>query len=144
MVKTLAPRILVVDDDLSAALRCTYSLLDAGFEVDIATTSGDAVRLLWERRYVAAVVDLVMPDLGGREVIRTVRALAPETALVVVGDDPESVVRPLRPDHYLLKPFALDDLSAALAQAMVSARGRMATSAMAGDREDRSSAVAAR
>lgn len=139
MVKPLAPRILVVDDDLSAALRCTYALLDACFEVDIATTSGDALRLLSERRYVASVVDLVMPDLGGREVMRTVQMLAPDAALVVVGDDPESVVRPLAPDGYLHRPFAPDELLEALALAMASARGRMAAVP-----DDRSSAAAAR
>ncbi|HEY8208210.1 MAG TPA: response regulator [Myxococcaceae bacterium] len=127
-----------MDDDLSAALRCTYSILDAGFEVDIATTSGDALRLLWERRYVASVVDLVMPDMGGREVIRTLRSVAPDAALVVVGDDPESVVRPLAPDHYLRRPFAPDELLEALALAMASARGRRSMA------DDRSSAAAAR
>lgn len=139
MVKPLAPRILVVDDDLSAALRCTYALLDACFEVDIATTSGDALRLLCERHYVASVVDLVMPDLGGREVMRTVQTVAPDAALVVVGDDPEAVVRPLAPDHYLRRPFAPDDLLESLTLAMASARRR--TAAM---RDDRSSAAAAR
>ncbi|HYV48162.1 MAG TPA: response regulator [Myxococcaceae bacterium] len=124
MVKPLALHILVVDDDLSAALRCTYSLLDAGFEVDIATTSGDALRLLSERRYIAAVVDLVMPDLAGRQVSLAVRALSPDAALVVVGEDPESVARPLAPDHYLHRPFAPDDLLEALSLALTEARVR--------------------
>jgi DNA-binding response OmpR family regulator len=138
--KTLAPRLLVVDDDLSAALRCTYSLLDAGFEVDIATTSGDALRLLTEHRYVAAVVDLVMPDLGGRQVSRAVRALSPDAALVVVGEDLESVVHPLAPDHYLRRPFAPDHLLEALTLAMARARARM----FAANDGDRSSIAAAR
>ncbi|HVE86103.1 MAG TPA: response regulator [Myxococcales bacterium] len=126
MVKALAPRILVVDDDLSAALHCTYALLDAGFEVDIATTRSDAVRLLLERRYAAAVVDLVMPDLGGREVCRAVHALAPAAALVVMGEDPESVARALEPDDYLRRPFTDLGLLDAVARALGRARGRAA------------------
>ena len=140
MFTTLAPRILVVDDDLSEALRCTYPLLDAGFEVDIATTSTDALRLLSERRYIAAVVDLVMPDQGGRQVSRAVRVLSPDAALVVVGEDPESVVRSLAPDHYLRRPFSPGDLLEALSLAMSGARARMA----AANGDDRSSAAAAR
>jgi len=132
VAKTLPPRLLVVDDDLSAALRCTYSLLDAGFEVDIATTSADALRLLSERRYVAAVVDLVMPDLGGHQVGLAVRALSPDAALVVVGEDPEPVARSLAPDHSLRRPFGPDELIEALSLALAAARA------------DRSSLAAAR
>jgi len=124
MVKAEVPRILVVDDDLSAALACTYTLLEAGFEVDIATTRTDALRLLGEHRYAAALVDLVMPDLGGRQVSRDVRALAPEAALIVVGEDPEPVARPLEPDHYLRRPFSAVGLLDAVARALGRARGR--------------------
>jgi DNA-binding response OmpR family regulator len=127
MVKAESPRILVVDDDLSAALGCTYLLLDAGFEVDIATTPSDALRLLVERLYVAALVDLVMPDLGGRQVCRAVHALAPESALIVAGEDPESVARPLEPDQYLHRPFTPGELLEAVAKALARARGRTAS-----------------
>lgn len=126
MVKGLPPRILVVDDDLSAALQCTYALLDAGFEVDMATTRSDAVRLLAERSYVAFVVDLVMPDLGGRLVIHAIRAVAPQAALVVMGDDPESEARALEPDDYLRRPFGPSGLLDAVARALGRSRGRSA------------------
>jgi len=124
MVKAEVPRILVVDDDLSAALASTYALLDAGFEVDIATTRTDALRLLGEHHYAASLVDLVMPDLGGRLVSRDVRVLAPEAALIVVGEDPEPVARSLEPDHYLHRPFSALGLLEAVAQALRRARER--------------------
>lgn len=143
MVKAHAPRILVVDDDLSAALRCTYALLDAEFEVDLATTRADALHLLAERRYAAHVIDLVMPDLAGYQLIHTVRTAAPGAALVVMGDDPEpSALRP-EPDAYLARPFSPVALLDAVSRALVHAR-RRATSPGADLDHHRSSDRAAR
>src|SRR5262245_33996824 len=128
MVKVEAPpRILVVDDELSAALSNTYVLLDAGYEADMATTSEDALRLLHQHRYAACVVDLVMPELGGIRVCRAVRAMAPDSALVVVDTDPEAVVRPLELDHYLRRPFSAVGLLEAVTKALGRSRDRMAS-----------------
>jgi len=100
------PRVLVVDDENSVALLCRYVLEDAGYQVDTATTVQEACAWIRSEQYAAFLIDLVMPKEGGLEVIRTARAHAPRTPVVVMTAEPRHLV-PIRVDvtHYLHKPF---------------------------------------
>jgi CheY-like chemotaxis protein len=81
-------------------------LEDAGYQIDSATTVSEALEYLHAGQYDAYLIDLVMPNAGGLEVIRAARQLSPSTPLVVMTAEPEHLV-PKRAgmDYYLHKPF---------------------------------------
>ncbi|AOU97900.1 hypothetical protein BI364_07920 [Acidihalobacter yilgarnensis] len=65
--------ILVVEDDTEVAVRVGLTLREAGFAVDLAFRGAEALAKLAERKYVAITLDLMLPDMNGRETLESVR-----------------------------------------------------------------------
>lgn len=100
-------QVLVVDDEPSVVLLCKYVLEDAGYRVDSATTAEEATALIRSRDYDVFLVDLVMPNRGGLEVIRAAREAQAHAPVVVMTAEPEHrVPRRAGIDAYLHKPFS--------------------------------------
>lgn len=78
-----APRILVVEDEPDIAKLLSTMLARAGYQVDTAMTGSQAVEALQHTRYAAMTLDLMLPDIGGLEIIRQVRH-DPETACLPI------------------------------------------------------------
>ncbi|WNG40055.1 response regulator [Archangium violaceum] len=77
-------RVLVVDDDPDNARMMAEVLSEEGYDVKVAH-SGDVALKMWEeRRYDAALLDAVMPDLSGWEVARELRKRSPQALLAIV------------------------------------------------------------
>jgi DNA-binding NtrC family response regulator len=116
-------RVLVVDDhaELRAALR--DMLLHEGYEVEEAADGAEALDLLAEREFGAAIVDMRMPRVDGLTVLEEIRerGIRCPTVLVAAMADAESRRRAdeLGAFAFHQKPFTLDallrDLRAALA-----------------------------
>ncbi|OYY94036.1 MAG: hypothetical protein B7Y41_08875 [Hydrogenophilales bacterium 28-61-23] len=82
-----AARILVVEDEPDIAHLLGLMLTRAGYAVDIANSGAEALAALQQSHYAAMTLDLMLPDIGGLEIIRQVRQ-RPETAdlpIVVVS-----------------------------------------------------------
>ncbi|MDH4075073.1 MAG: response regulator transcription factor [Acidimicrobiia bacterium] len=112
-------RILVVDDEADLAEAIASSLRREGYAVDVATSGQAALDRLALNPYDLVTLDLNLPDLDGREVCRLIRSDArfdPATrVLMVTGRDAiDERVAGLDDgaDDYLVKPFALRELSA--------------------------------
>lgn len=71
--ESIAPRILVVEDDADVARMMTVMLHRAGYQVDVARKGGQALSLLEQKHYTAMTLDLVLPDISGLELLRQVR-----------------------------------------------------------------------
>jgi PAS domain S-box-containing protein len=82
--------VLVVDDD-EPVLELAYEFLArAGFEVYSARGGLEALRVVEEQAVDAVVLDAIMPDLQGEEVLRRLRAARPRLPVILVtgfGDD---------------------------------------------------------
>ncbi|MGZ3458992.1 MAG: response regulator, partial [Archangium sp.] len=77
-------RVLVVDDDPDNARMMAEVLGEEGYDVKVAN-SGDVALKMWdERRYDAALLDAVMPDMSGWEVARELRQRSPQALLAIV------------------------------------------------------------
>jgi two-component system, OmpR family, KDP operon response regulator KdpE len=116
-----APRVLVVDDEPQIVRALKVVLREAGFEAQAAETGAQALDLAAVRPPQAAIVDLVLPDLDGIAVTRTLRQWSemPILVLSAVGEE-EQKVRALEAgaDDYITKPFGTRELVARLNAAL--------------------------
>jgi two-component system OmpR family response regulator len=89
-------------------------LTEHSYEVDPAATGEDAVRMAAEHEYDAIVLDLMLPDINGSEVLRRIRAGGNKVPVLVVtahdGESSRALWRDARADDYLPKPFPFDAL----------------------------------
>ena len=112
--------ILLVDDDQNFRERMARALRDRGHEVLTAAGPDEALRLATADSPECAVVDLRMPGGSGLELVSSLRAIDPATAVVVltgygsIATALEAVRRGAL--HYLQKPVDADELLAAFAR----------------------------
>jgi len=78
------PHILVVDDDKDICFLCETILAAEGIEVDTAVNGAEALDKVQARRYDLALVDLVMPEVGGMELLARVHHTCPEIGTVIM------------------------------------------------------------
>ena len=110
-------RVLVVEDEVRVAENIAAALREnADLAVDLAHSGPDGVELGRRATYDLIILDLMLPQLGGHEVLRQIRALgqtAPVLILTAVVEK-ASVISLLNSgaDDYLAKPFDLGELLA--------------------------------
>jgi DNA-binding response OmpR family regulator len=108
---------LVVEDESHIALGLQYNLEAEGHEVAIAECGEAALeRLRGGESFDLVVLDLMLPGVGGLEVLRRIRAAGDFVPVLILTamDDAQDMVRGLEEgaDDYLTKPFQLDELLA--------------------------------
>jgi two-component system response regulator HydG len=110
--------LLVVDDELTTRDLCRDVAGDAGFKVYVAPTTEDAIAILDQYPVDIVVTDLKVPQIGGLELLKRIRANNPETAVVVLtqyGTIATAVeATRLGAADYVTKPFHVDELRAKL------------------------------
>lgn len=67
------PRIVIVDDERELATMLSHALSDEGYDVIVCVESRDALRCIKEHRPNVVILDVVMPDTDGFEVLRQLR-----------------------------------------------------------------------
>jgi two-component system OmpR family response regulator len=111
-------RVLVVDDEANIAELISMALRYEGFDVRAAHTGTKAVSAAKEFRPDAVVLDIMLPDFDGLEVLRRMRATEPDVPVVFLTarDAVEDRVAGLTAggDDYVTKPFSLEELVARL------------------------------
>jgi two-component system, OmpR family, KDP operon response regulator KdpE len=118
---TSQPRILLVDDEASIQRAVGPLLRSRGYDVEIAGTGADALRLLSDRRPDLIVLDLGLPDMEGTEVCRRVRAESPIPIIVLSargGEADKVQALDLGADDYVTKPFGPEELLARIRVAL--------------------------
>jgi two-component system, OmpR family, KDP operon response regulator KdpE len=112
---TRAPRILLVDDEVSIQRAIAPLLRSRGYEVDVAGTGTDAIKSWAVRRPDLIVLDLGLPDIEGPDVCRRVRAESDVPIVVLSARSAESdkvAALDLGADDYITKPFGPEELLA--------------------------------
>ena len=135
-------RILVIEDDKDVASFIHNGLSQAGCNVDHAANGRDGLFLATTESYDALVVDRMLPGIDGLTVIRTLRASANTTPVLILSalGEVDDRVKGLKAggDDYLVKPFAFSELLArleALARRSKTGSDAPATVLRAGDLE---------
>ena len=109
-------RLLVVEDDPNILELLSASLRFSGFDVKTVTSGSEAINAAREHRPDLVVLDVMLPDLDGFEVIRRMRQGDSHIPVVFLTarDATEDKVRGLTlgGDDYVTKPFSLEELTA--------------------------------
>ena len=106
-----AKRVLIVDDDPEVRLLLKTTLRRSEIGVDEAIDGRSALDLLASHRYSVILLDLVLPEVGGREILRHLGSAAPANGgspivIVVSGSDEEiEAVDPNTVHGIIRKPF---------------------------------------
>ncbi len=108
------PRILVVDDEPNICNLLRELLGRQDYQIETCLNGQDALAKVQAGRYDMIISDLKMPGISGIDLIKSVKAVSPSTAAVLVTGyaTVETAVKALRygADDYLTKPFNIDEL----------------------------------
>jgi two-component system response regulator TrcR len=111
-------RILLVDDEEDLARLVSLALGYEGWVVEVAHTGNDALRSFTASRPDVVVLDIMLPDIDGLDVLRQMRALGSSapTLFLTARDSVDDRIIGLTAggDDYMTKPFSLEELVARL------------------------------
>lgn len=128
-------RILIVEDEEKIARFVTLELEHEGYQVEHASDGRTAVDLALERDYDLILLDVLLPQLNGMEVLRRVRKHKDVPVIMVTARD--AVMDKVAgldagADDYLTKPFAIEELFARIRVALKRSEAARAASGVGG------------
>ena len=128
-------RILIVEDEEKIARFVTLELEHEGYQVEHAADGRTAVDLALERDYDLILLDVLLPQLSGMEVLRRVRKHKDVPVIMVTARD--AVMDKVAgldagADDYLTKPFAIEELFARIRVALKRSEAARAASGVGG------------
>jgi DNA-binding response OmpR family regulator len=126
-------RILVIEDDPSILRGLQLNLGMEGYAVRSASDGETGLALAKGERFDLLVVDVMLPRLGGLEVVREVRQADPDLPVLILsakGQESDKVAGlQLGADDYMVKPFSLKELLARIDALLRRRRARGETGA---------------
>jgi CheY-like chemotaxis protein len=116
---TLATDILLIEDEPGVLDVMLRVLQRAGFTVRTAHDGATALAALHACLPALAILDLVLPGISGYAVLAYIQQHYPALPVIVITANPQAIAHPdaQRVDHYLLKPFHVEDLLDMIARA---------------------------
>jgi two-component system OmpR family response regulator len=115
VVPEASTRVLVVEDDAATAAGIVRGLRSLQFDVDLSTSGDDGARRILSDRYDVIVLDLMLPEQSGFEVLARVRhrTQAPVIVLTARTDLPDRLrAFELGAADFVTKPFWIEELAA--------------------------------
>jgi DNA-binding response OmpR family regulator len=113
------PRILCVDDDADTCEMLSYFLGRSGYQVNVAASMADALKLAIEERFDLYLLDLRFSDGSGIELYKQIRAFDSLAPVVIFSGDVRECVRheamQAGVQHFFRKPVSLEDLQKTVA-----------------------------
>jgi DNA-binding response OmpR family regulator len=108
--------ILLVEDEEKVASFISKGLEEEGYSIEIAYNGRLGLELLNERSYDIVLLDLMIPEIDGLEVLSNMRSWGIDTPVLIITakTSKEDVIKGLDTgsDDYLTKPFSFDELLA--------------------------------
>jgi DNA-binding NtrC family response regulator len=109
-----AGRILIVDDEVTAAENLAYLCRKQGYEVTMRTSGVGAIEALGKQQYDVVLTDLKMEKVDGMAVLRRAIEVDPHVAVILITGFAtlDSAVEAMKAGafHYIAKPFRLDEV----------------------------------
>ncbi|HKQ05611.1 MAG TPA: sigma-54 dependent transcriptional regulator [Blastocatellia bacterium] len=115
-------KILVVEDEHSLRQVIEFQLSEAGYEVATAEDGARGYETLTENLLDLVITDLAMPEMDGLELTRRVKAISPETPVIVITafGEVQTAVAAMKfgAEDYLTKPLDWDELRMIIERAL--------------------------
>lgn len=109
-------KILLVEDESKVANFIMRGLEEEGYSVDVADDGKRGLDLVTSREYDILLLDIMIPEIDGLEVLKRMRAAGIETPVLIITakSTKEDVIKGLDSgsDDYLTKPFSFEELLA--------------------------------
>ena len=107
-------RILIIEDEVTLNKTLSDGLKEFGYQNDVAENISDGRYFLGIRNYNLVLLDWMLPDGNGVDIIAEIKERSPKTSVIVLSarDDKESEIEALRAgaDDYIKKPFDFEIL----------------------------------
>jgi len=115
-------RILIVDDDESSRSILSLMLERAGYETETAGTGQEALDKAQEKFFNLILLDIMLPDVKGTELLATLKEMHPDTAVIMATAyaSLETAVQALNKgaSAYITKPLYVDEVLATVGEAL--------------------------
>lgn len=109
-------KMLVIEDDQPLLEGIVAVLQEEGYEIDCTVAGDEGLFMAKQSIYDAIILDIMLPEMNGFEIVKEVRAAAIKTPILLLTakDSVEDRVKGLDvgADDYLIKPFAVPELLA--------------------------------
>ncbi len=109
-------KILVVEDEIKVSNFIMRGLEEEGYTVEVAEDGSKGLELIKTKEYDIVLLDLMIPEIDGLEVLKRMRQDEIETPVLIITakSTKEDVIKglDLGSDDYLTKPFSFDELLA--------------------------------
>lgn len=106
------PAVLIVDDEDDIRKTLTVILNENGYDTDSAKNGQEAIRKANERFYNIALIDIVLPDMNGVELLTKIRETKPKMRKIIMTGNPsvQNAVGALNngADAYIMKPLDIE------------------------------------
>lgn len=110
------PTILVIEDDDSIRNAIIDILTGVGYEVISAANGEDGLKIALERTYHILLLDLILPNISGLNILRSLKHEKPGQAVIILSamGQEEDRIKGLKlgADDYCVKPFSIKELLA--------------------------------
>ncbi|MHB0987992.1 MAG: response regulator transcription factor [Bellilinea sp.] len=106
-------KLLLVDDDLDTRQMVTISLKSAGLEIQAVATGSEALALLGSQRMDIILLDIMLPDVDGLNLLETIRRFSDTPILMLTAVSHAEIMQQayiLGADDYIVKPFTREKL----------------------------------
>ncbi|GAB4354607.1 MAG: EAL domain-containing protein [Gammaproteobacteria bacterium] len=121
-MKRKVAKILVVDDQQKVLDSLELILAQYGYSVTVANSGSEALQYLDKQKFDLALLDMRMPDIGGRDIMAAIKARELDTAVIVVSGDAtfDAAANALRQGAYdfIRKPYAIEHLLSSVSNAI--------------------------
>lgn len=111
-----SPKILIVEDEQKLSRVLQLELEYENYETEVADNGKDALRMMEEQEWDLVLLDIMIPELSGLEVLRRVRRIDEDTPIVLLTarDEVHDKVSglDLGANDYITKPFQIEELLA--------------------------------
>ncbi|MCL2360637.1 MAG: response regulator transcription factor [Defluviitaleaceae bacterium] len=126
--------LLFVEDDAVIASGLIYALESEGFSVTHAKDVSSGQKVVEERKFDLAILDISLPDGTGFELVKALNATSTSVIFLTAVDDEGNIIRALEggAEDYVTKPFRLGELMARIKAALRRRSGQGNTTTLGG------------
>jgi len=88
MTDTGKKAILVVDDEITVCKSIRKALVSEAYDIDVAISGEEALRMEEKKKYDVMIVDLMMPGISGLDLLKSLKAKNPSVQVIMVTGYP--------------------------------------------------------